>query len=51
MTAALEGRGYISEPSYDGDQVVAEDWRPNMRRSPGGRGSFGADFTRGLFGF
>jgi L,D-transpeptidase YcbB len=53
MTAVLEGRGYVSEPSYDGDgdQVMAQDWRPNMRRSPGGRGSFGSDFTRGLFGF
>jgi murein L,D-transpeptidase YcbB/YkuD len=53
MTAVLEGRGYVSEPSYDGDgdQVMAGDWRPNMRRSPGGRGSFGSDFTRGLFGF
>ena len=50
MTAALEGRGYISEPSYDNEQVVAGEWRPNMRRGPG-RGSFGSDFTRGLFGF
>jgi murein L,D-transpeptidase YcbB/YkuD len=52
MTTVLEGRGYVSEPSYDGDgdQVMAQDWRPNMRRSPG-RGSFGSDFTRGLFGF
>ena len=50
MTAVLDGRGYVSEPSYEGDQVMAQDWRPNMRRSPG-RGSFGSDFTRGLFGF
>ncbi len=50
MTAVLDGRGYVSEPSYEGDQVMAQDWRPNMRRNPG-RGSFGSDFTRGLFGF
>jgi L,D-transpeptidase YcbB len=49
MTAVLEGRGYVSEPSYDTDEV-AQDWRPNMRPRPG-RGSFGSDFTRGLFGF
>jgi L,D-transpeptidase YcbB len=50
MTSALDGRGYVAEPSYEGDQVMAQDWRPNMRRSPG-RGGFGNDFTRGLFGF
>ncbi len=50
MTAALDGRGYVTEPSYDNEQVVAGEWRPNMRRSPGRR-SFGNDFTRGLFGF
>ena len=50
MIAALKGQRYFSEPSYDNEQVVAGEWRPNMRRGPG-RGSFGSDFTRGLFGF
>ncbi|MGD9502049.1 MAG: hypothetical protein AB7V40_06140, partial [Methyloceanibacter sp.] len=49
MAAVLDGRGYVAEPSYESEQVVAGEWRPN-RRAPG-RGGFGNDFTRGLFGF
>ena len=50
MTAVLEGRGYVAEPSYDDEEVVAGEWRPNARRVPG-RNGFGNDFARGLFGF
>jgi hypothetical protein len=50
MTAALEGRGYQSDPVYEEEQVFAGEWRQNQRRV-GGRGSFGSDFTRSLFGF
>ncbi len=51
MTAALDGRGYVSDPVYEDDQVVAGEWRHRRRRSRAQRLSAGADFTRGLFGF
>lgn len=52
MMSALEGNGYISEPVYADEQVIAGEWRPNQRRVVGGgRGSFGSDFARSIFGF
>jgi L,D-transpeptidase YcbB len=50
MTGVLDGRGYVSDPVYEDEQVVAGEWRTSRRRV--GRNSpLGADFTRGLFGF
>ena len=53
IMSALEGKGYISDPVYADEEVVAGEWRPNQQRRPGGggRGSFGSDFARSIFGF
>jgi hypothetical protein len=52
MMSALDGKGYISEPVFADEQVIAGEWRPNQRRIVGGgRGSFGSDFARSVFGF
>jgi murein L,D-transpeptidase YcbB/YkuD len=49
ITGVLDGRGYMSDPVYADEQVVAGEWR--SQRRAGRNATFGADFTRGLFGF
>jgi murein L,D-transpeptidase YcbB/YkuD len=51
ITSVLNGGGYVSEPVYEDEQVVAGEWRGNQQRRVGRNAPFGADFTRGLFGF
>jgi murein L,D-transpeptidase YcbB/YkuD len=52
MTAALSGKSYVPETFQDEVMASNQPWAPPPgRRYRPGRGSFGNDFTRTLFGF
>jgi hypothetical protein len=51
MNAALSGKGYVPEMSYQDEEMAdSQQWAPppGKRRQ---RGNLSSDFTRALFGF
>jgi L,D-transpeptidase YcbB len=52
MNAALSGKGYVPDNSYQ-DEAVADNqqWAPPPGSKRRQKGNFGSDFTRALFGF
>ena len=51
MTAALDGRGYVSDPVYEDEQVVAGEWRHQSKARSGATLRWEPISPAALFGF